>query len=74
MQPLSGRTGWLQVVVIATDQGQEPLSDRTNVFIHVQDVNDHKPVIYIPDANVPIPISEVNIKKITLYTMRIPTP
>ncbi len=70
-QALRGRTGWLHVVVVATDQGDEPLSDTANVYIHVQDVNDHKPEIYRPERGIPISLPEVRHgrRPVPVYTL-----
>ena len=56
---LTGNIGHFHVVAVATDGGSPSLSNVTDVFIFVEDVNDHAPVIYEPADNETIYMFEV---------------
>ena len=57
---LQGYVGWRHLVVIGRDKGVPALSSRTNVYVYIEDVNDHKPEIVEPKANHTIFIMEVS--------------
>lgn len=59
---LQGYVGWRHFVVIGQDQGVPRLNNRTNIYVYVEDVNDHKPKIEQPQANRTIYITEVSPK------------
>ena len=62
---LHGEIGLFSLVVLATDLGDPPLSNSTTVLIHVEDVNEHAPVIISPPLNETIFIHEVR-KELTI--------
>ena len=57
---LKGNVGWFLVTIRATDQGQNPLSGTTEVYVFIVDVNDHPPEIVKPELNAVIPVREVS--------------
>ena len=58
---LQGFVGWRHLVVVGRDKGVPALSNKTNVYVYIEDVNDHKPVITTPEANRTIFIMEVSM-------------
>ena len=56
---LRGQAGEYFAVIIAADQGTPPLSNTTKLFVSIEDVNDHAPVITHPPENFTIEITEV---------------
>ena len=78
---LRGSVGWYHFVIIGRDKGAPPLINRTNVFVYVEDVNDHKPEIMRPKENATIYITEVGLTciiktascKITCFASQIVT-
>ena len=56
---LSGIAGKVYVTLVATDKGRPPLSSTTIIYIDIEDVNDHPPVITFPPTNYTAYIMEV---------------
>ena len=59
-QTLRGHVGWFHIIVIARDKGKPQMSNKTDVYVLIKDVNDHKPHIVHPPANMSLYIVEVS--------------
>ena len=57
---LSGTAGRVYVTLVATDKGRPPLSSTTIIYIDIEDVNDHPPVITFPPNNYTAYVMEVS--------------